>query len=233
MLSALRKTVSPLQERLAEPLARSGVPADLVTLAGIPLSLGGALFLFTGHAGAALMLAMAAAMTDFLDGTVARLQNRESPFGNCLEAVVDRWVEGVLLVGLATYFPLAASSALLLSLLVSYVKARVGLVVISDNSDWPGVADRTDRLVLILLTIGFLSQPPAMGGIAAAGFTLWALAFMALIGCCQRLVHARKVIRDAERRGYLLPYLAAGRKSDLKPLADEPRSSGVGRAPAP
>ena len=202
MLSLLRKAVAPIKLGLARPLARAKVDPNWVTLSAIPLSLGAMACGATGHYWVGLAFGVPAAMADFLDGPVAELQGRQSPQGNFLEAVVDRVVDGVLLAGLGTRYPLLSFMAVTLSFTVSYIKARVGLVIQSDNSDWPGWGDRTDRVALTLLAYA------AAGYSCGAGFSILAiLVAVSLVGSVQRLRHGLRLIGQAKQEGTLLPYL--------------------------
>lgn len=191
MISQLREPTRPLRVALARPLVRLGVHPNWITLAAIPLSTAAGWVLSQGNGGWALALALAAAAMDFLDGEVARLQNRATAFGNYLEALVDRWVDGVLLLGFLPFYALPAGLAIILSSLVSYTKARLGLVMATDNRDWPGWGDRSDRLILILCAMGLGPQS------AWSGILLWILVFVSLVGCLQRTQHARRQIEQA------------------------------------
>jgi len=176
---------------MARPLVALGVHPNWITLAAIPLSTASAWVLYQGEGRWALLLALLAAAMDFLDGEVARLQNRTTAFGNYLEAVVDRWVDGILLVGFIPTYPLAAGLGLILSSLVSYSKARLGLVMPTDNSDWPGWGDRSDRMILLLGAVAF--GPASLW----SRLLLWILVLISLVGCVQRVQHARRQIDQA------------------------------------
>jgi len=202
MLSLLRKAVTPIKLGLAAPLARAKVDPNTVTLAAIPFALGAMGLASQGHYWWALTLAVPSALADFLDGAVAELQGRTSPQGNFLEAVVDRLVDGFLLAGLATRFPLLSMLAMTLSFAVSYIKARVGLVVQTDNSDWPGWGDRTDRIAIILLAYIGAGYSTRMGSAV-----LIFLIAVSLVGTLQRLKHAFGLIDKAKKEDTLLPYL--------------------------
>jgi phosphatidylglycerophosphate synthase len=169
----------------------AGVHPNWVTLAAIPLSTAAAWCIWHDRSGWGLLLALLASAMDFLDGEVARLQGRETAFGNYLEAVVDRWVDGVLLLGFFPHHPVVAGVALMLANLVSYSKARLGLVMPTDNRDWPGVGDRSDRLLLLLAAIGF--GPTSFWG----GLLLWGVLRISLLGTLQRIQHARRQIERA------------------------------------
>lgn len=199
MLNQLRESVTPLKNALARPIARTGLHPNLFTLLALPLATGAAWLLYRGHLWPALVLGIAGALVDFVDGPVARLQNKATPFGNLLEAVVDKLVDAILLTGLATRFPLAACVALACSMVTSYVKARTALVVVCDNREWPGWGDRSDRVVLMLVSVLLL----ALGWPRAAEGALWMVASAALVGIAQRLLYAKKLVEESE----LLPYL--------------------------
>lgn len=210
MLSLLRQKVQPLREALARPIAATGVDPNLVTLLGVPLAVAAGALAAAEQPALALMVAVPTALVDFLDGPVARLSGRTTVFGNLLDAVVDRVVEAALLAGLSFRFPLAACLALGFSMVVSYVKARTGLVVVTDNREWPGFGDRADRMVLILISLLML----ALGAPRLAELMLWLVASFSLVGLFQRLAYARALIGEAERNGTLLPYLKEGAQAD-------------------
>lgn len=197
MLSSLRQRVQPVGRLIARPFVAAGIGPNAITLAAIPLSTLAALALTQSYFSLAFWLALPSVLLDFLDGAVARASGKSSDYGNHLEAVVDRYVEAALLAGLAAHYPVLATSALGFSMLVSYIKARVGLVIASDNSDWPGVGDRADRMVLLLLCIFLMARGyPGWGC-----FSLVCLTAIAAVGAVQRLNHSRVLIERASGSG--------------------------------
>lgn len=207
MLGRLRAFFTPLKDRVAEPLARAGVPPLLISLAGLPMALYGGWLLLHGHVFWAVVWSTAGSLTDFLDGAVARLQNRSSAVGNYLEAVIDKAIEMILLLSLAHLYPLPAAFALCASFLVSYAKPRVALVLITDNRDWPGWADHADRMAWVIVAMATCAVPWPLMGQPVPALLLWALAGVALVGAAQRLRYGMALIAEAERNGTLLPYL--------------------------
>jgi CDP-diacylglycerol--glycerol-3-phosphate 3-phosphatidyltransferase len=202
MLGRLRRLVRPAARALAAPLARLGVSPLAVTLAAIPLSAGAAIAIDRGRWTVAFLLALAAALTDLVDGALAERLARTSPSGNYLDAMVDKIVEVLLFVGAARHCPVAACAACGTALIVSYAKARVGLVVIGDNRDWPSPGDRADRMVVFLSALfaenlGRRALQPA----------LWVLVAMNLVGVIGRVRHALRLIEEGQRGDGLLPYL--------------------------
>jgi len=199
---------------IARPLAAAGVSPTGVTLFGLLLALLSVLFLQVGGCprwGA--LLALLASLTDFFDGPVARLQNRVSAWGNYLDAVVDKLVEVVLLLGLAPFFPLVVPFAVASGFLVSYCKPRVALVIETDNRDWPGPADHADRMTLIVVAYVLYG----FGWVALAQGCLLLLTALGAVGTALRLSYARQLIDEAERSGGLRDSMRPSATSAQKP----------------
>jgi archaetidylinositol phosphate synthase len=192
MLGSIRPLLKPLVLSIAKPLARAGVPPNLFSVTAVPLAAAAAWAIVTAHWPLAFLFTALSGLVDLLDGSVARLQDRESPFGNYLDTMLDRIVEVVLYLGLVLVWPIPAATALAFSMLVSYAKARVALVIPTDDRDWPGMGDRADRIAMLL--IGLIA--------ASVGFPLvlravvWLIAATTVIGTAQRMVYAHKLILE-------------------------------------
>lgn len=193
MLTQQRHRFEPCKRWLGARLGSLGLPPNFYTLLGLALAwLACWLFWAYGPFQAALCGTLAS-LTDFVDGAVARYQNRESRWGNYLEALVDRAIEVSLLLTMSAALGPVISFALAGSLLISYCKPRVALVVPADNHDWPGIGDHSDRMVLILLAMALAGAAP---GIARG--LLWLLSAMTLVGCLQRVAYAQRLIAEYE-----------------------------------
>jgi phosphatidylglycerophosphate synthase len=70
---AATETLAPLMRRLARPLARAGIAADWITIAGLAVGFAGATAIALGHPLAGLALILPSRLLDGLDGAVARL----------------------------------------------------------------------------------------------------------------------------------------------------------------
>ncbi|MEF3047807.1 CDP-alcohol phosphatidyltransferase family protein [Pseudotabrizicola sp. L79] len=85
----IRPWIDPPLNRLGRGLARAGVSADAVTLAGLGLGLGAALWLALGGAGwIAAVLILGGRLADGLDGAVARATTK-TDFGGYLDIFCD------------------------------------------------------------------------------------------------------------------------------------------------
>ncbi|MEZ4407357.1 MAG: CDP-alcohol phosphatidyltransferase family protein [Polyangiales bacterium] len=110
-------------------LAALGVTPNAVTLAGLALGLAAGVAMATGHFGLGALLAAVAALSDGLDGMVARITHKGTWGGKLLDAASDRYQEFFFLLGLAVAWrhslallalPLAAVVG---SMMTSYVSA--------------------------------------------------------------------------------------------------------------
>ena len=202
MLGHLRPYVGSLKKMLAWPYIKLGCSPTSVGLFGVFLALIATLSMRLGYCTIAFCFAFIAMSTDMADGEVARLTRTQSPQGNYVDALGDRLREGILLFGLLPLAPNMVSLALLATFLTSYAKARCSLVVMMDNSDWPGFGDHADRGVLLL--VAYLLAPNH----------LWPILLLAISTClcfCIRVKSALSRISRAKEEE-LLPYLRTSAK---------------------
>jgi CDP-diacylglycerol--glycerol-3-phosphate 3-phosphatidyltransferase len=145
-----------------------------------------------GHflwAGVALLFA---STMDMLDGALARLTGKASPFGAALDSVVDRLAEAIILLGVQMHYirtgdnPIAylAFGAMVASFMVSYIRARgEGLGVTMKES---GLFTRTERV--IVMVAGLLT-----GWVPAA---LAIIFVTSLFSALQRMYHLWKTTKE-------------------------------------
>ncbi|HEX8628036.1 MAG TPA: CDP-alcohol phosphatidyltransferase family protein [Catenuloplanes sp.] len=200
-----RAVLATVVNPIARTLLRLGVSPNAVTLAGVTGVLVGALgFGARGHLIAGLVIVTLSALTDMLDGTMARMRGGASRFGALLDSTMDRIADGAVFGAvtfwLASQGDLAGAAAGLICLVagqtVSYVKARAeGLGMTADV----GIAERTERLVIVGVG-GFISgiNSDWDWGLPAA---LWILAALSLFTAGQRIVHVYRQDRAATTGG--------------------------------
>lgn len=181
------KVVSPV----AHLLLRLGVSPDAVTVVGTAGVAAGALVFFPrGMLLTGVLVITAFVFSDLLDGHMARLSGRTSPFGAFLDSTLDRIGDGAIFAGLALYFagPGDSSTYLALSLVclvmgsvTSYARARAEGLGFSAKV---GIAERADRLVAILVMTGLsaILDAPVLLWVA-----LWALAAASTVTVVQRV----------------------------------------------
>lgn len=142
---------------VADALLRWGVSPDAVTITGTLVVVVTALWAFpTGHLLVGTLVIAAFALTDSLDGVMARRAGRSGPWGAFLDSTLDRFGDAAIFAGLVLWFfgdgddraaGVLALACLVLGSVVPYARARAeGLGMTASG----GIAERADRLLLVL-----------------------------------------------------------------------------------
>lgn len=194
---AARRVVGTVIEPVARLLLRLHISPDAVTLFGTFSVVAVALVcLPQGWFVAAVLIILVLAMSDLLDGTMARLSGTSGPWGNFLDSTLDRVADGAIFGGLALYgafhgqpwITAAAVFALVVGQVTPFAKARAEAVGATANV---GIAERAERLILIgiavlLAGLGVPYVLPAM---------LWLLGILGVVTIVQRVVTVRRQLR--------------------------------------
>jgi CDP-diacylglycerol--glycerol-3-phosphate 3-phosphatidyltransferase len=194
-LETRRKHLHDRLERLIRPLAallaRANVSPNQVSVAGAGLNVVAAALVMQDALVPAGILYLLAGSLDLMDGALARLAHRSTPFGAFLDSTLDRLSEGIVFAAVVYHFaqhgrPLEAGLvvlALLGSLLVSYTRARAEALGAECKV---GVMTRAERVVLVALGLLFAWLPLAMLILVAlTGFTV-----------VQRILQASRTLRS-------------------------------------
>ncbi|MCG7323544.1 phosphatidylinositol phosphate synthase [Arsenicicoccus bolidensis] len=194
MLNRFRALATRIFTPVAKVLLRLGVSPDAVTIVGTLGVAASALWFFPrGEFLAGTILIAVFVFSDTIDGVMARHSGRTSSFGAFLDSSLDRIGDASIFGGLVLYYAwrgdrvltCVALAVLVLGMLVSYVRARAeGLGMTASV----GVAERADRLVLILVAtfvtgIGLWEPMVALA--------LWILAVLSAITVLQRILVVR------------------------------------------
>jgi CDP-diacylglycerol--glycerol-3-phosphate 3-phosphatidyltransferase len=186
-----------LAGRSVTRLARTGVTPNVLTTTGVSLCLAAAVLVpFENRAGKLLVYWLAAAifvvgsLLDILDGALARVGGKSTPFGAFIDSTTDRVGEGAMLAAIALVFSrqgqdwavVLAVAAVVGSFLVSYTRARAEALRLKGDV---GFGSRAERVVLI--TAGLVFAP--WGGLPWAIAALAATAWLTVV---QRILHVRK-----------------------------------------
>lgn len=189
-----RAVVSYGVNPVARFLLKIGVTPNAVTVAGTVGVLIGSYFGAQGKLLAGTVIVTAFALTDALDGTMARMRGGTGKFGALLDSSMDRLADGAVFGAVVYYMagqgnPYGGTIAALISLVagqvVSYVKARAQSLGL--NAD-VGIAERLERLLIVGVG-GLLGAAGLDWGLPAA---LWVLAALSLVTVFQRLIHAAR-----------------------------------------
>ena len=146
--------------RVAEPVAREMLglrlrPNQLSCLGLVCSMFAAGAFAADRRRAGALCLVLAGAL-DILDGSLARVSGRTSPFGAFLDSVLDRYSDLLVLAGLVFLFArlgrLEAVVAVLLALIgtvmVSYTRARAESVGVECRV---GLMERGERMLVLIV----------------------------------------------------------------------------------
>lgn len=186
---AARKVVSGVIEPPARLLLRMHVSPDAVTIVGTLLTSAVALvFLPQGWFVAGVLIMVVLGMSDLLDGTMARIAGTSGPWGNFLDATLDRIADGAIFGGLALYgafhdqpwLTAGALLALVTGQVTSYAKARAEAVGATANV---GIAERAERLIIA----GIAALLAGLGVPYVLPAALWILGGLGLITVAQRI----------------------------------------------
>src|SRR6185312_3192370 len=101
ILSDTRAAVGRVADPVARALLRAGVTPDIVTVVGtLGILVASALAAF-GYLLVATIIATFSALTDILDGSMARARGTASRFGAFLDSTMDRVADGAIFAALA------------------------------------------------------------------------------------------------------------------------------------
>jgi len=166
MISRLRSVMGRIFDPLAGWLLRRGVPADAVTMVGAAGAVVSALVFFPlGWLWQGALVIGAFALSDALDGTMARKAGTSGPWGAFLDSTLDRIADAAVFIGIGTYFLLredgalrtwgavVAVACLVTGFTVSYARARAEGLGLTASV---GIAERSERLVVSLVFTGFV-----------------------------------------------------------------------------
>jgi phosphatidylinositol phosphate synthase len=168
-----------LMDPIADWLVRHRVHPNTITIVGTLFTVAGGVLYGTGHILTGGWLLGITALTDVLDGMVARRSNLSSVFGAFLDSTLDRVADGAVLGGLAVFYALnpqhnsvvmvvVCLAGIIGAFLTSYTRARAEALGLDAKV---GMLQRPERVVL-------LSVPQAFFGLTLNG---WVLAIIILV----------------------------------------------------
>ncbi|HTE85883.1 MAG TPA: CDP-alcohol phosphatidyltransferase family protein [Dehalococcoidia bacterium] len=166
-----------------------------VTAIGFLLNAIAAVLVGYGQFVAGALVMLLGGVLDLIDGALARLTRRATPFGSVFDAVMDRYAEGVILFGLLIWElnhgrsvePALIFATVVGSFLVSYTRAR-SEVIRMDVKD--GLFTRAERVALLAVALILARVPFVLVG------SLWVLAVFTNLTALQRLYYVWTRTKD-------------------------------------
>ena len=173
-------------------LRRTGITADHLTATGLVMAVAAAVAIGNGALRGGLLLLIASAVPDLLDGAVAKASNTASSRGAFFDSVADRVTDALLLGGVAWYLasqdgghaailPFAVLGA---SSLISYERAKAESLGFDARG---GLMERAERIIALAFGLLFDSLLVAV---------LWVMLVLTVVTAVQRFV---KVWRHASQ----------------------------------
>lgn len=204
-----------LMEPIAEFLVRRDVHPNTITIWGTVLTVAGGVIYGTGHISVGGWFLGITALTDVLDGKVARLSNKSSDFGAFLDSSLDRVADGAVLGGLAVFYALnpvhhsvpmvvVCLAGIIGAFLTSYTRARAESIGLDAKV---GMLQRPERVVL-------LSAPQAFFGLLLNGWVLATIIVVLTVTAWITVVQRVKFVYDNTRPPAPTP--------ETNPSADDP-----------
>ncbi len=178
-----RRWASTLLHGAARVCMRVGITPNALTLGAFALVASISAVLALGQFRWAGVLLLLTVWLDAVDGTLARMTNRVTPFGAFLDATLDRYAEAILYLGLMIYYlrHLNSNPILLIyltvvgSIIISYARAKAESVGIPIRE---GLLTRFERLAILVLALLF----------DRIEWGLWILAPLTNLTAVQRIV---------------------------------------------
>ena len=203
MLERFRQFWTNVWAPLGDLLLRMGVSPNAVTLVGTLGVCAGALVCFPqGWLLAGVLVITAFVFSDMIDGYMARTSGQLSPFGAFLDSTLDRLGDAAIFGGLALYYIGPGDSewraglaiyCLTMGSVTSYARARAESLGMQAKV---GIAERSDRLVSILMMTGLADLLRLLGvgdGVMwLIPITLTVLAVASTITVVQRILVVRR-----------------------------------------
>ena len=172
------------------------ITPNQVTIAGTILNVAAAALVVTDHLIYAGIVFLVAGCFDMLDGALARLAKKVTPFGAFLDSTLDRVSEGVVLAAIAYLLAVQGRSidvalvvlALLGSVLVSYTRARAESLGLECKV---GLMSRPERVILIALGLFFNVLP----------YVIYIMLALTVFTVIQRVVHTYRQLAKRKEQG--------------------------------
>jgi CDP-diacylglycerol---glycerol-3-phosphate 3-phosphatidyltransferase len=185
----LQQNARRIAEMIVWPLAAIGMTPNMATVFGLLLNGVAAAIIAGGNLRLGGLVLLIAGLFDMVDGALARVRNLKTTFGAFFDSTLDRYAEGLVLLGVIifalslrdatqrTELVALAYLAALSSLLVSYARARAEGLGLSLKS---GLMARPERV--LLLALGLL-----IGGSTVLLWTVGILAVTSTFTAVQRI----------------------------------------------
>jgi archaetidylinositol phosphate synthase len=142
--------------------ARLGLTPNQITLLSVFFGMSAGILYALGHAYLGATALFISALLDFIDGGVARIRNRSSRFGAAIDWVADKYVDGIVLIGIGVggfvdmrLAAIAVFGSLINTFIKPVVYAEIGYAKkedgkIKDPLEGIGIFGRPETIIVII-----------------------------------------------------------------------------------
>jgi CDP-diacylglycerol--glycerol-3-phosphate 3-phosphatidyltransferase len=196
----ISEVLKPAVTRLISPVARFflriGLTPNSVTAVGAICVVTSALFFFpTDQFFVGTLVITFFMLSDLFDGAMARISRQgASKWGGFLDSTVDRVSDSAIICAITIYLIRKSDQlsivyliALVTGMLIPYIRAKAESMDIACSG---GIAERTERAVIVLMGSGF----HGLGVPFALSISAWMLAILGVITTFQRLIIVKRAI---------------------------------------
>jgi CDP-diacylglycerol--glycerol-3-phosphate 3-phosphatidyltransferase len=175
---------------------RIGLTPNSVTAVGAICVVTSALFFFpTDQFFVGTLVITFFMLSDLFDGAMARISRQgASKWGGFLDSTVDRVSDSAIICAITIYLIRKSDQlsivyliALVTGMLIPYIRAKAESMDIACSG---GIAERTERAVIVLMGSGF----HGLGVPFALSISAWMLAILGVITTFQRLIIVKRAI---------------------------------------
>jgi len=196
----ISEVLKPAVTRLISPVARFflriGLTPNSVTAVGAICVVASAFYFFpTDQFFVGTLVITFFMLSDLFDGAMARISTQgASKWGGFLDSTVDRVSDSAIICAITIYLIQKSDQlsivyliALVTGMLIPYIRAKAESMDITCSG---GIAERTERAVIVLVGSGF----HGLGVPFALSISAWVLAILGVITTFQRLIIVKRAI---------------------------------------
>ncbi len=198
MLDSKRYLFKKLEEKIGVLFSSLPFTPNHYTFSAIFIALTSFYFLLKEKLILAIILFLVAGFFDLIDGAVARHRGVASKMGAYLDTIFDRYVEGILLIGLLflplpeVFLPAKIWIALIIfgSLMTTYSKAAAKEKELTKQELKGGLFSRGERIIFLFLSLA--------SGIIDTSYT-WTVYFLILIAVLVNITAIQRIISAIQK----------------------------------
>jgi len=205
-ITSLRPKFTRCLEPLAGIFIKLGITPNMVTALSLITGIIAAYLFFNRMFPAGAIMLLLSAVLDLTDGSVARAEGKESRFGAVIDWIVDKYVDGIVIIAIGLsgipiitgimnlppqYIPVADFAVAAFALFGSMINTFIKPVVYAEA----GFQEREDGKINDPLEgIGFFGRPETIIILILGGLTGFIWASVIIVAACTNLSAIQRII---------------------------------------